>query len=59
MIVDNTPSAWRTALDRLVRDEALRVQLTENAHAYLRQHRILAVCAEEWRQAIQAVMSGR
>jgi processive 1,2-diacylglycerol beta-glucosyltransferase len=58
LLVDDDPADWREALERLIVESDLRRRLADNAHRYLMTERVLAVCAGQWRQAIQAIMGG-
>jgi glycosyltransferase involved in cell wall biosynthesis len=47
-IAENTPEAWEEALETLMLDRSLRLQLARNASRYLYSQRILAQRAPDW-----------
>lgn len=55
LLVENNPTAWVDAIDRLAREAPLRRELLRNAEAYLYQHRTLAQCAGNWVETLQAL----
>jgi glycosyltransferase involved in cell wall biosynthesis len=47
-MVENTPEAWEDALETLIQDSSLRLQIARNATRYLYSERILAQRATDW-----------
>jgi len=47
-MVENTPEAWEDALETLIQDSSLRLQIARNATRYLYSERILAQRAPDW-----------
>jgi glycosyltransferase involved in cell wall biosynthesis len=53
-LVEDEPSAWEEALDRLLGDDALRVRIAGDATRYLHAERVLARCGRRWLGALEA-----
>jgi glycosyltransferase involved in cell wall biosynthesis len=51
--VENTVSAWKSALERLITQPALRERLTVNAWHYLLKERTVASAASKWLDALE------
>ena len=58
-LVENEVDAWVEALEELLFNDSLRVQLARNATRYLYAERILARCAVNWSNAIEDVLETR
>jgi glycosyltransferase involved in cell wall biosynthesis len=56
-LVDNTPDAWEAALEHAIERPAGTITVGWMAQRYLRQHRMLAVGAEMWLNAIRLTMT--
>jgi len=54
-LAENTAAAWVEALDRLLQDDPLRIEMGNNAYRYLYAQRTLAQCAPRWDEAIRAI----
>ncbi len=57
-LVDNRTESWTQGLLHLIDHPELRARLVHNARDYLFRRRILAHRAQDWLQAIQAVLHG-
>ena len=55
-LVDNTPAAWTEALEMLLEDHKLRMQLASAAQDYVFSTRTLQHCAKGWREAILSLV---
>jgi hypothetical protein len=55
-LADNEVDAWVEALEELLSDDRLRMQLAQNATRYLYAERILARCAANWSKAIEGLL---
>jgi glycosyltransferase involved in cell wall biosynthesis len=55
-VAENTPEAWEEALETLIRDSSLRLQIARNATHYLYSERILAQRAPDCIEAINKVL---
>jgi glycosyltransferase involved in cell wall biosynthesis len=56
LCVENTVSAWESALERLVTQPALRTRLAINAWWYLLSERTVAVAASIWLSALECLI---
>lgn len=56
LLVDNTTEAWVAAIEQLLSDDALRVQLARNAVRYLHAERTLRQRAPAWSQALKTLL---
>jgi processive 1,2-diacylglycerol beta-glucosyltransferase len=52
-IAENTPDAWEEALETLMLDSSLRLQMVRNASNYLYSQRILAQRAQDWVETVR------
>ena len=52
-IAENTPEAWEEALETLMLDSSLRLQIARNASRYLYSQRILAQRAPDWLKIVR------
>jgi len=52
-LAENEVEAWVEALERLLSDDSLRMQLAQNATRYLYAERTLACCAHNWLKALE------
>jgi glycosyltransferase involved in cell wall biosynthesis len=57
-LAENTPPAWEEALERLLADEPLRLELARAANLELYTRRTLAQAAPRWAQAFDALLPG-
>jgi processive 1,2-diacylglycerol beta-glucosyltransferase len=55
-LAENTPTAWGTALQCLLDDEALRNRLAHRAACHLRDERTLEKCAWRWPDALERLL---
>jgi processive 1,2-diacylglycerol beta-glucosyltransferase len=55
--VENTVTAWKSALEQLVMQPALREQLAANAWRYLLEERTVAAAADLWLAALDCLLS--
>jgi glycosyltransferase involved in cell wall biosynthesis len=51
-LVENQTEAWVEALDKLISDEDLRVNMARNATHYLFKKRVLSQCAPKWLEVV-------
>jgi glycosyltransferase involved in cell wall biosynthesis len=58
-LAENEVDAWVEALERLLSDDGLRIQIAQNATRYLYTERSLARCARCWLQALENLLDGR
>lgn len=56
-LVDNQIDAWISALEALINDEALRMQIACKANSQLFTQRTLAQCSWRWQEALEYVMA--
>jgi len=54
-LVENTAEAWEEALESLVNNHKLRLEIGQNASQYLYQERILARHTKEWVDLIKSI----
>ena len=59
LVVKNETSAWVEALNNLIDDQTLRLQIAQDAHETLYRERILAVSAPRWVDAIRQLLRKR
>ena len=57
-LAENEVEAWVEALEGLLSDDRLRMQIAQNATRYLYTKRILARCAHNWLKALESLMDG-
>ena len=57
ILVEDDPSAWFDALERLILNRKLRREIACNAAENLFAHRVLAVSANRWLEAIESAIS--
>lgn len=57
-LAENDVGAWVEALETLLADDGLRMQLAHNATRYLYAERILARCAANWLKALEELLDG-
>jgi len=57
-LVENEVEAWVEALEELLPDDGLRMQIAQNATRYLHAERILARCAHHWLKALESLLDG-
>ena len=55
-LAENEVGAWIEALEGLLSDDRLRMQLVQNATRYLYAERILARCAHNWLKALESLL---
>lgn len=58
LLTTNDTASWVTALRSLIEQPDLRRELVANARSYLYAERILAVCAAEWADTLEAIWRG-
>lgn len=58
-LAENEVGAWVEALEGLLSDDNLRIQMAQNATRYLYTERTLAHCAHCWLQALENLLGGR
>jgi glycosyltransferase involved in cell wall biosynthesis len=58
-LAENEVDAWVKALEGLLSDDGLRIQIAQNAACYLYTERSLARCAHCWLQALENLLDGR
>ncbi|BAY62449.1 glycosyltransferase-like protein [Calothrix brevissima NIES-22] len=56
-LTQNNPQAWLEAFDCMLNDEVLRINLAKNAQQYVLTNRTLKHCAQNWKDAILAVVN--
>lgn len=56
-LVENDVDAWSEALEQLISNEALRLQLARNASAYLHSARTLACTGSRWLEAVSNLLA--
>jgi glycosyltransferase involved in cell wall biosynthesis len=56
-IAENTTEAWVEALETLIQDDSLRLNIARNAIHYLYSERILAQRAPDWRTVIENLIN--
>lgn len=56
-LTDNTTDAWIEALETLITNRTLRHHISVNATQYLYRERVLAHCAPDWLNAIEATLA--
>jgi len=52
-LVENEVDAWVEAMEQLLSDDHLRMQLAQDASHYLHSKRILAGCSQRWLRALE------
>jgi len=57
-LAENEVEAWIEALEALLSDDGLRIQMAQNAARYLYAERILARCAHHWLKALETLLDG-
>ena len=58
-LAGNDVGAWVEALEELLSNDRLRMQLAQNATQYLYAERILARCAHNWLKALENLLDSR
>lgn len=58
-LAENDVGAWVEALEELLSNDGLRIQIARNATRYLYTERTLARCARCWLQALESLLDGR
>ena len=58
-LAENDVDMWVEALEALLSDDRLRMQLAQNATRYLYAERILARCAPNWLKALENLLDGK
>ena len=58
-LAGNDVGAWVEALEELLSNDSLRIQIAQNATQYLYAERILARCAHNWLKALENLLDGR
>ena len=57
-LAENEVDAWVEALEGLLSDDGLRMQISQNATRHLYSERILARCAHNWLKALENLLDG-
>ncbi len=57
-LAENEVDAWVEALEELLSNDSLRIQMAQNAIRYLYMERILARCAHNWLKALENLLDG-
>ena len=58
LLVENSVGAWEGALEMLLTDDGLRMQIAGNAARNLCEHRTLAHSARHWLSALEELLEG-
>ena len=53
-LAESSNESWEEALETLISDHEMRQAIADEAHQYLRQQRILKVCAPQWLDALNS-----
>jgi len=57
ILVGTSPAEWYEALERLVKDAALRSRIAAQSQRYVGSERTLEHCAAAWREAVLAILA--
>ena len=58
LLTENDSDAWMEALEMLIQDDSLRIDMSQNATQYLYKQRVLARCALDWVKRLDQLVGG-